>query len=93
MKKQIRWNSEKARQLSNDAARGSISFEDCVIAIEDGRVLDDIPNPNYSNQRMLILNIDNYVYVVPYITEEKGFFLKTVFPSRKHTEIYLPNLR
>jgi putative NADH-flavin reductase len=65
MKKQIRWTSEKAMQLSNDAARGNISFEDCVIAIEDGRVLDDIPNPNYSNQRMLILNINNYVYVVP----------------------------
>ncbi|MFT5258928.1 MAG: putative NADH-flavin reductase [Saprospiraceae bacterium] len=63
--KKIRWNSEKAKQLSNDEARGNISFEDYVIAIEDGRVLNDISNPNYSNQRMLILNINNYVYVVP----------------------------
>ncbi len=93
MSKHIRWDSDKARQLSQDKSRGNISFEDCVIAIEDGRVLDDIPNPNYPHQRMLLLNINNYVYVVPYVIEEAGFFFKTIFPSRRHTELYLPNQR
>ncbi len=91
MNKQIRWNLEKAKQLQNDESRGRISFEDCVIAIEDGRVLDDIPNPNHPHQRMLVLDINNYAYVVPYITEETGYLLKTAFPSRKHTAIYLSN--
>ena len=90
MSKQIRWNLNKAKLLQDDVSRGRVGFEDCVIAIEDGRVLDDIPNPNYPHQRMLVLNINNYAYVVPYIIEEAGFFLKTVFPSRKHTANYLP---
>jgi len=90
MGKYVRWDIEKAKLLQNDASRGRISFEDCVIAIEDGRILDDIPNPNYPHQRMLVLNINGYAYIVPYVKDETGYFLKTVFPSKKHTAIYLP---
>ena len=85
MSKQILWNHEKANLLQNDSSRGRVSFEDCVIAIEDGRILDDLPNPNYPRQRMLVLHINHYAYIVPYHTEEAGYFLETVFPSRKHT--------
>ncbi len=92
MTKQIRWDHEKAKLLNNDVSRGRIGFEDCIIAIEDERVLDDIPNPNYPHQRMLVLSINHYAYVVPYIKEETGYFFKTVFPSRKHTALYLSNL-
>ena len=85
------WDIEKAVALRNDVARGNVSFEDCVIAIDDGRVLADIPNPSkqYPHQRMFVLEIDNYAYVVPYVETEEAFFLKTVFSSRKHTSIYL----
>ncbi|HFD87699.1 MAG TPA: toxin [Gammaproteobacteria bacterium] len=89
--KRITWDIEKAAVLRNDTSRGNISFEDCVIAIDDGRVLADIPNPSaqYQHQRMFVLEINNYAYVVPYVETEEEFFLKTVFPSRKHTSIYL----
>jgi len=89
--KKIVWSVEKAAALKKDTSRGNISFEDCVIAIEDRRVLADIPNPGkqYRHQRMLVLEINNYAYVVPYVETEEEFFLKTVFPSRKHTTIYL----
>ena len=88
--KRILWNIEKERLLRKDSARGNVSFPDCVIAIEEVRILDDLPHPTRSNQRLLILNIENYAYVTPYILEEDGsWFLKTVFPSRKHTALYL----
>ena len=87
----ITWDDEKATSLREDDARGRVGFEDCVIAIEEGRVLDDIPSASskYPHQRMLVLNINNYAYVVPYVESDNGLFLKTVFPSRKHTAIYL----
>ena len=89
--KKIVWDNKKANVLKNDATRGKISFEDCVIAIEEGRVLDDIKNPGelYPLQHMLVLEINHYAYVVPYIETENEIFLKTSFPSRKHTAIYL----
>lgn len=89
--KKITWNPEKAKLLQQDIVRGGVSFEDCVVAIEEGRVLADIPHPanHYQHQRMLVLEINNYAYVVPYVESADEIFLKTVFPSRKHTAIYL----
>jgi hypothetical protein len=89
--KKIVWDNKKAEILRNDVTRGNISFEDCVIAIEEGRILDDIKNPGelYPLQRMLVLEVNHYAYVVPYIETVDKIFLKTIFPSRKHTAIYL----
>ena len=42
--------------------------------------------PNYPNQKMYILEIDNYAIVVPFVETEKEIFLKTAFPSRKYTK-------
>ena len=83
--KKITWNPA----LSEDTTRGQVSFENCVVALEEGRVLADITNPNYERQRMLAVEINNYAYVVPYIESENEIFLKTVFPSRKHAAIFL----
>lgn len=89
--KLISWSSEKAVLLRNDDLRNGVGFEECLAAIDAGRVLDDLPNPSpqYPHQRILILNIDNYAYAVPYVEREGHAFLKTVFPSRKYTEKYL----
>ncbi len=89
--KKIVWDTRKAVALRKDTSRGNISFEDCIIAIDDGRVLADIPNPGkqYAHQRMLVLEINNYAYAAPYVETEEEIFLKTVFPSRKLTSIYL----
>lgn len=89
--KKIVWDISKAKVLKNDVTRGNVSFEDCVIAIEEGRILDDIKNPSeqYSLQRMFVLEINHYAYIVPYIENDEHIFLKTCFPSRKHTAIYL----
>ncbi len=88
--KQYRWNQEKNRKLSQE--RG-ISFEAIVYAIRKGDVLDvfDHPNPEkYPNQSVYAVNINEYIYLVPFVREEGGgYFLKTIIPSRKATKQYL----
>ena len=91
--KRISWNTDKARKLAADRNRGNVGFEDCVIAIEDGRILDIIANPVRVNQKMFVLRINDYAYVAPFVENEDGIFLKTVYPSRKHTAIYLRSER
>ena len=86
----IRWDPEKEDRLCQAEDRGGVTFVDCVVAIEEGRVLDELPHPTRDNQRLLVLAIEGYAYVVPYVPEpDGGLFLKTVFPSRKYTAIYL----
>ncbi len=87
--KPINWNSTKNQQLISE--RG-ISFEDVVFYLQQGALLDDIEHPNndkYPNQRIFLINIDDYVYLVPYVENAKEIFLKTVIPSRKATKAYL----
>lgn len=78
----IEWNEEKNRHLLH--TRG-ISFEIVEELILDGSVIIE-PHPNqkkYSNQIILIFRYENYCWVCPAIELEDGFFLKTIFPSRK----------
>lgn len=87
--KPINWNSTKNQQLISE--RG-ISFEDIVFYLQQDNLLDDIEHPNsekYPNQRVFVINIDDYIYLVPYVENKKEIFLKTVIPSRKSTKLYL----
>ena len=87
--KHINWNTEKSKKLKE--LRG-ICFEDIVFYIEKGILLYDYLHPNqkrYSGQRVMVIGINNYAYLVPYVEDENEIFLKTIIPSRKATEFYL----
>jgi uncharacterized DUF497 family protein len=87
--KPINWNATKNQQLVSD--RG-ISFEDVVFYLQQGALLDDAEHPNpdkYPNQRVFVVNIDNYAHLVLYVESRKEIFLKTTIPSRKATKQYL----
>ena len=60
-----------------------------VLVIYAGRILDNIEHPNpkkYANQRVYIIEINEYAYIVPYVqSAQKVVFLKTLIPSRKMT--------
>ena len=90
--KTFNWNSEKNEWLKKN--RG-IGFEDIVFLISEGNLLDIVDNQssNFSNQQMLIVLFDNYVYLVPFVESEPELFLKTIIPSRKATKKYLRNER
>jgi uncharacterized DUF497 family protein len=87
--KDIRWDRLKNEKLQSE--RG-ISFEAVLVAMIQGNILDDAIHPNqekYPNQRLLIVKIDEYAYLVPYVETDTEIFLKTIIPSRKATKQYL----
>lgn len=87
--KQLNWSAEKNQALINE--RG-ISFEDILFSIQSRDLLDDIVHPNsekYPNQKLFVVNVEGYVYLVPYVETAEEIFLKTIIPSRKATRRYL----
>ena len=87
--KLFNWDSGKNQQLIEERGK---SFEEAVFYIEHGGLLDDIVHPNaraYPHQRIFVVAIEDYAYLVPYVEDERQFFLKTVIPSRKFTKLYL----
>jgi hypothetical protein len=88
--KTIRYSLEKNEILKSQR---DISFEDIILALENGYLLDDMEHPNkekYPNQNIFIIlvEIKNYVYLVPYVEDNKTIFLKTIIPSRKMNKKY-----
>ena len=87
--KVFRWDNEKNEWLKNN--RG-VSFEQVVILMEREDVLETIEHPNqkkYPGQKIAILKIEDYAYLVPYVQESEEIFLKNVIPSRKATSKYV----
>jgi len=81
----LNWNPEKNELLKRE--RG-ISFEEIAYLIESDQVIGIEENSGHPNQKMYILEIDNYAIVVPYVENNDEIFLKTAFPSRKYTKKY-----
>ena len=85
----FRWSNEKNLTLQLDSG---ISFEAVVFHIERGDLLDILEHQNperYPGQKIFAININDYVYLVPFVEDEATVFLKTVYPSRKATRTYL----
>lgn len=80
------WDEEKNQKLKKERDLG---FEDIVIAIIEGGLLVTLTHPKRANQRIYIVNIDNYAYVVPFVENKEKYFLKTIYPSRTMTKKYL----
>jgi hypothetical protein len=83
------WNNDKNDILKKER---NVSFDKVVYWISNGGLIEIIKNPNnvqYSNQLVFVVNINNYVYYVPFVEDEERYFLKTIYPSRKATKKYL----
>ena len=88
------WNSDKNELLKNER---NILFEDIIVNINLGNELDIYYHPNYDhpnyerypNQGISVVQVEDYVYLVPYVESDEEIFLKTIIPSRKATKQYL----
>lgn len=83
------WNHAKNALLL--AERG-LCFEAVVAAIEADGLLDVLEHPNqsrYPGQRILVVCLNAYACLVPFVETDGGLFLKTMIPSRKATRQYL----
>ena len=78
------FDEEKNKRL---LSQRNVRFEDAIAAIADDRILKDFPHPNqekYPDQRLMVLNIDDYAYCVPYRKlDGKTILLITMYPNRK----------
>lgn len=86
----IRFSEEKNQLLK--ATRG-ISFEDILDVLGSSDLLADIAHPSVkrANQRMYVIRAENYAYAVPYVIDlqKNEIFLKTIYPSRRLTKLYI----
>ncbi|MDC0864640.1 toxin [Rickettsiaceae bacterium] len=85
------FSSEKNTSLLKN--RG-ICFEHIISLINQGHVLDVMIHPNqerYPSQKIYVIDVDGYCYLVPYVQKDREIFLKTIIPSRKATKHYLNN--
>ncbi len=82
------WDEEKNNLLQSER---NISFESIVFALENDKLISIIPSPSpkHPNQKCFVVNIDEYAYIVPYVDDGEKTFLKTIYPSRKYTKMYL----
>lgn len=85
------WNEDKNKQLKME--RG-ISFEEVIVAISENRILDILTHPQakkYPKQKIYILEINHYAYLIPFVEDDEKIFLKTIIPSRKATKKHIIN--
>jgi hypothetical protein len=80
--KELRWSVEKNGQLLTER---NVSFEQLVGA----RFIGIEKHPLKPHQKLMLFEFRRYVWVIPYVEAETFYFLKTAFPSRKHTKQYL----
>ena len=87
--KVFRWDKEKNEWLKKNRR---VSFEQVVILMEREDVLETIEHPNqdkYPDQKIAIVKIGDYAFLVPYVQKNDEIFLKTIIPSRKATNKYV----
>ena len=87
--KSFDWDSEKNQKLIEER---NFSFEDASYYLLNGGLIGDVPHSNlekYPNQRIFIIDVDGYAYLIPYVESDEHIFLKTIIPSRKATRDYL----
>lgn len=87
--KSYAWNEDKNARLKEE--RG-IGFEEILLFIAEGGLLDVLAHPDqarYPGQRIFVVRVEEYAYLVPFVENATGIFLKTIIPSRKATRDYL----
>lgn len=87
--KRYNWDQDKNEFLKTDR---KICFEDILFYLENNMLLDSYSHPNqkqYPGQKLYIIDIEGYAYLVPFVESKEEIFLKTIIPSRKATKKYL----
>lgn len=83
------WNPVKNEWLKQER---EVCFEDVKAALENGKLLDTVPHHNtkqYPTQKIFVVEIGGYVYLVPFVEDGEKLFFKTIIPNREATKKYL----
>ncbi len=77
------YDPEKSKLLRKTRGLG---FEEMIEYIESGKAMDVIPYPNQNKrpgQWLYEVDVEGYIYVVPFYPDGNIHHLKTLYPSRK----------
>jgi len=69
-----------------------ISFEEIILSLANNKLLEIVEHSNkqkYPDQKMFVIEVRNYAYIVPFVEDDEKYFLKTIYPSREATKKYL----
>jgi len=77
--KELRWNLLKNERLKK--TRG-VSFEELI----NSELIDVLKHPSRENQKIMLFKYKKCIWIVPFVEEDKYYFLKTLYPSRKYTK-------
>lgn len=77
----IRWDPAKSEKLKRE--RG-VSFEEVLL----GEFVRFVAHPRLPHQGFALFRLRGYVWVVPFVREGGGYFLKTAYPSRRYTRMF-----
>ncbi len=87
MEKVYDWDDAKNQRLIKER---KISFESIVSLIESGNVIAVVSGKGrFAHQKQFIIEMNRYIYVVPFVEDDRKIFLKTIIPSRKLTKQFL----
>ena len=75
------WDPSKSEWLKRE--RG-VSFEELI----QGRIVAIKEHPNRGHQDVLLFEYRAYIWVAPCVARGSELFLKTLYPSRKHTKAW-----
>lgn len=87
--KPFRWSPDKNELLKRE--RG-VSFEEITVAVEAGALLEIVAHPKatkFPRQKIMVVEVASYAYLVPFVEDTDHFFLKTIIPSRKATRDFI----
>ena len=79
----FKWNAEKNEVLARER---DITFEEIVKRIELGAKIIETDHPNkkkYPNQKILIIDVDGYAYLVPCVIDKNEYFLKNDYSKQE----------
>jgi len=91
--KPVMFSEKKDKWLRKE--RG-VGFVEISQSIKEERMIKVIDHPNkkkFPKQKMFLVQLKNYLYVVPFVEEVGYIFLKTVYPSNKYTKKYLKHIK
>lgn len=83
--KRFEWDERKNAVLKR--GRG-VSFEDVLLEMAEGRLLNVMENLNHQGQIIYVVRLNGYVHCVPAMEGEDYIRLVTIYPSRKLNAIF-----
>lgn len=82
------WDPEKNERPKQEP---HVSFEQIIFHLQRGDIWKIADHPNQAKtpgQHIYFVNVEGYVYLVPFIQKDRQVFLKTIIPSRKATKAH-----